>query len=141
MFSAFQENKFDTEYLARALKFDDLSKNYRVFAFPKSIHSRMEARRMANWLIEQLIRLPNGEMLPQNESQILGSSLEWDVYLFAEKCNEKCLFEAYRNVKPGVKPIDRQKKWRKEEFNYVEHFRSLEREIAAVFPVKMQTQK
>lgn len=74
--ACFTKNSFQEEDLARVLIFNDLADNYRVFAFPKSIRSRMEARRMADWLVEQL-----AAGLPAREPDVWGSSLQWDVLL------------------------------------------------------------
>jgi len=137
LMSCFTQHSFQVEDLTRAIMFDDLAKHYRVFAFPKSICSRMEARRMAKWLVEQLCRLPDGGELPGHELEIYGTPVQWDVFLFAGKCNGKSLFNAYKQAKPQLKSIERKQKWRKERLNYIEHFRVIEHEVARIFPVKM----
>jgi len=137
LLSCLSKNSRQEEDLARAIKFDDLAKHYRVFAFPKSIRSRMEARRMANWLVERLCRPPDGGELPAHESDIYGTPIQWDVFLFAGKCVEDSLMNAYRLAKPQIVPIERLEKWRKERLNYVEHFRAIEHHVARIFPVKM----
>jgi hypothetical protein len=137
MMSCFTKQSFQEEDLTRAIMFDDLAKHYRVFAFPKSIRSRTEARRMADWLVEQLCRLPDGTELPPREPEIYGTPLQWDVFLFAGKCDDDALLNAYRQAKPQVKAIERLEKWRKERLNYIEHFRAIEHEVARIFPVKM----
>jgi hypothetical protein len=118
-----------------AIMFDDLVKNYRVFAFPKSIRTRMEARRMADWLVDELFKLPEGRSLPKHEPEIFGTPIQWDVFLFAGNCNEKSLLKAYRQAKPLLNPMQRRHKWQKEEANYIDHFRAIEHEIARFFPV------
>jgi hypothetical protein len=72
------------EDFAHALRFAELSDHYRVFAFPASIRTRMEARDMADWLVEQLVQLPDGSQLPQREKEILGTPLEWEILLAYE---------------------------------------------------------
>jgi len=121
------------EDLARALTFGNLAKHYRVFAFPKSIRSRMEARRMGTWLTEQLSRLSDGSNLPAHEPVIYGTPLQWDVFLFAGQCNDKSLLNAYRLAKPKVKAIERKRKWRRERLNYIEHYRAIQRHIERIF--------
>jgi len=130
-------HSFRNEDLTRAIIFDDLAKHYRVFAFPKSIRSRTEARRMGDWLVEQLCRLPDGNDLPRHESETYGTPLQWDVFLFAGKCDDDSLLNAYRSAKPQVKGTDRLRKWRKERLNYIEHFRAIEHKVARIFPVKL----
>jgi hypothetical protein len=137
LMSRLARNSITEEDLARALIFDDLAKHYRVFAFPKSIRSRMEARRVADWLVEQLCQLPHGGELPPHEPEIYGTPMQWDVFLFAGKCDEESLLNAYRMAKPDILPIERSGKWRKERLNYIEHFRAIEQEIARIFPVNM----
>jgi hypothetical protein len=134
LLSAMCQNPTESESLARVWTFDRLAHDYRVFAFPKSIRSRTEARRVANWLMEQLCSLPNGGKLPLHEPDILGTPLQWDVFLFAGQCNDESLLDAYRQAKPEVPPIGRQKKWRKERLNYAEYYRAISREIAGIFP-------
>lgn len=136
LMSCFNKASFDGEDLTRAIMFDDLAKHHRVFAFPKAIRSRMEARRMADWLVEQLCRLPDGKELPRHEPEMYGTPVQWDVFLFAEKCDDNSLLNAYRLAKPKLTGTERVKKWRKERLNYIEHFRAIEREVARVFPVK-----
>ncbi len=136
MMSCFTKQSFQEEDLTRALMFDELAKHYRVFAFPKSIRSRMEARRMANWLVEQLCQRPDGGELPAHEPEIYGTPIQWDVFLFAGKCDEESLLAAYRHAKPAVQPSARLKKWRKERLNYIEHYRAIEHQVARIFPVK-----
>jgi hypothetical protein len=92
---------------------------------------------MADWLVEQLCRLPDGSELPAHEPDIYGTPVQWDVFLFAGNCDEESLLNAYRLAKPQIMPIERVKKWRKERLNYVEHFRAIERHIARIFPVKL----
>lgn len=125
--------------LARALMLDELAKHHRVFAFPKSIRTRTEARRMANWLFEKLCQSPDGKQLPAHEQESFGTSLQWDVYLFAGKHNDGSLFEAYRQAKPDISRGPRRRKWRKESSNYLEHFRALERQIKEIFPRPVKT--
>ncbi len=72
------------EDFAHALRFAEVADNYRVFAFPRSIRTRTEARNMADWLVEQLVQLPNGSQLPQREKEILGTPLLWDILLAYE---------------------------------------------------------
>lgn len=81
MMSCFTKQSFQEENLTRAIMFEDLAKHHRVFAFPKSIRSRMEARRMADWLAEQLCRLPEGNELPRQEPEVFGTPIQWDVFL------------------------------------------------------------
>src|SRR5207253_1322790 len=69
-------NAIHQEGLARALMFDDLAQHYRVFAFPNSIRTRSEARRMTEWLFGQLTA-----NLPAREPELYGSPLQWDVLL------------------------------------------------------------
>jgi hypothetical protein len=137
LLSAIGANSIERDGLVRAFTFDELAQHYRVFAFPNSIRSRMEARRMAKWLLKQLSRLPDGRELPAHEPAIYGTSLEWDVFLFAGKCDDNSLLHAYRQAKPQVKPIERKQKWRKERLNYIKHFHAIDHEIARIFPVKM----
>jgi len=66
----------DLEAIARSFKFDELANDYRVFAFPKCIRSRMAARDMAEWLVEQLTA-----NLPAREPEFYGSPLQWDIFL------------------------------------------------------------
>ncbi len=138
MMSIFSNHSFQQEDLVRAIRFDDLAKHYRVFAFPKSIRSRMEARRMGNWLVEKLSHLPDSGKLPAHEPEKYGTPLQWDVFLFAGMCDDESLLSAYRQAKPQIQPIERLQKWRKERLNYIEHFRAIAHEVARIFPVKMQ---
>jgi hypothetical protein len=128
--------KLEHEDMARAFMFDDLARNYRVFAFPKTIRTRTEARRMKDWLFKQLSCSPAGGKLPK-KSEIFGTPIQWDVFLFAGQCNDTRLWEAYKRAKPQVKPIERKRKWRKERLNYINHFRAIEQEVARIFPTKM----
>jgi len=137
LLSAIGKHTIEPEYLSRAFMFDDLAQNYRVFAFPNSIRTRMEARRIAKWLREQLSRLPDGRELPGREPDIYGTPIQWDVFLFAGNCDEESLLNAYRQAKPKIMRIKRLQKWRKERLNYVEHFRAIEHHVARIFPVKM----
>jgi hypothetical protein len=125
----------EREDWVRAIMFDELADHYRVFAFPKSIRSRMEARRMGKWLAEQLWHLPEGGELPAHEPEIYGTPLQWDVFLFAGKCDDESLLDAYRQAKPQIQPIERQRRWRKERLNYIEHFRAIEHAVELIFPV------
>jgi hypothetical protein len=70
------KNTIGREALARAFTFNDLSQHYRVFAFPNSIRTRSEARRIADWLFCQL-----AENLPAREPELYGSPLQWDIFL------------------------------------------------------------
>lgn len=74
----------NSEDAARALMFTDLARDYRIFVFPKSIRTRTEARRVADWLAEQLTRSPDGTDLPKREKEALGSPLLWDMLLVYE---------------------------------------------------------
>ena len=132
--------KLEHEDMARAFMFDDLARNYRVFAFPKAIRTRTEARRMKDWLFEQLSRSPDGSKLPK-APEIFGTPIQWDVFLFAGQCNDTRLWEAYKQAKPQVKPTERKQKWQKERLNYIEHFRAIDHEIARIFSVKPQAVK
>lgn len=73
---AIGKNTVNQEDMARAWIFDNLAEDYRVFAFPKNIITRSEARRMADWLFCQL-----AANLPAREPEIYGSPLQWDVFL------------------------------------------------------------
>jgi hypothetical protein len=132
---AAKAQKLEHKDMARAFMFDNLARNYRVFAFPKTIRTRTEAKRMKDWLFMQLSCSPDGSKLPK-KSEIFGTPIQWDVFLFAGQCNDPRLWEAYKQAKPQLKPIERKQKWRKELLNYIEHFRSIENEIARLFPVK-----
>ena len=134
--SIFGKKPIEDEDFTRGIMFDNLAKNYRVFAFPNSIRSRTEARRMGAWLVGQLCQLPDGRKLPAHEPELCGTPIQWDVFLFAGQCEDESLLKAYRQAKPSVKPIERTRKWRKELQNYINHFRAIEHEIASFFPVK-----
>ena len=139
--SAIGRNTIEQEGLARAFTFDDLAQHYRVFAFPNSIRTRMEARRIADWLNEQLCRLPDGGELPAHEPEIYGTPIQWDVFLFAGTCDDASLLNAYRQAKPQLNGTDRIRKWRKERLNYIEHFRAIEHQVTGIFPVKIPRPK
>ncbi len=141
LLSAIGRNTIEQEGLARAFTFADLAQHYRVFAFPNSIRTRMEARRMADWLNEQLCRLPDGGELPAHEPEIYGTPIQWDVFLFAGTCDDSSLLNAYRQAKPQLNGTDRVRKWRKERLNYVEHFRAIEHQVTGIFPVKIPRPK
>lgn len=115
----------------RALSFDRIQQNYRVFLFPKNLLrlSTGAIRDTFKQWADQLIK-----EMDTSKADIFGSVTEWDVFLFAGQCNERRLKEAYRTIESRVKPSDRNKKWRKQRLNYVSHFRELERQIASVFP-------
>jgi hypothetical protein len=87
--SGCKTGQIDSEDFARIFQFDDLASDYRVFAFPKIIRTRMEARRLAAWLKEKLYRLPDGTELPKRESDVLGSPLLWDMLLVYEDRRNK----------------------------------------------------
>ena len=79
LLSAIGRNTIEREGLARAFSFDDLAQHYRVFCFPNSIRTRSEARRMAEWLFNQL-----AANLPAREPELYGSPLQWDILLTVE---------------------------------------------------------
>jgi hypothetical protein len=79
LFPALAKNNMSQEDAARAFMFDELAEDYRVFAVPKSIRTRMEARRLAEWLYSQL-----AANLPAREPDIFGSALQWDILLTVE---------------------------------------------------------
>ncbi len=81
---AAQSGALDDKSFARCLMFHDLATDYRVFALPRNIRTRMEARRLAKWMLEQLTRLPDGTELPRHEKVILGTPLQWDMLLVYE---------------------------------------------------------
>lgn len=73
-------SRVEAEDMARAIMFDDLARNYRVFAIPHAIQTRSEARRVADWLFDRL-----AANLPGREREVLGSPLQWDILLTVEK--------------------------------------------------------
>jgi len=81
--------QLDSEDLGRIFQFDELANDYRVFAFPKTIRTRMEAWRIANQLVKQLCRLPDGSELPKRECEVFGSPLLWDMLLVYEDRRNK----------------------------------------------------
>jgi hypothetical protein len=71
-----QRGHLSVEDYAKAIQFDQIAENHRVFAVPNSIRTRSEARRVSNWLFEQL-----AAGLPGREPEVLGSPLQWDIFL------------------------------------------------------------
>jgi len=76
LWSSLHKKNIEDEDVTRTILFDDLAENYRVFAFPNSIRTRMEARRMADWLVEKLCVLPDGNELPAQEPDIYGTPIQ-----------------------------------------------------------------
>lgn len=79
LFPALAKKNIEHEDAARAFMFEELAENYRVFAFPNSIRTRTEARRVADWLYNELAL-----NLPTREPEIFGSALQWDILLTVE---------------------------------------------------------
>jgi hypothetical protein len=124
----------DSTRMMQVLRFDTLKRHYRVFAVPNIVRTRTEARRIGKWIGEALLLQPDGAVLPAREPEAYGSPLQWDVFLFAGKCDEKSLLNAFQKAKPEVEPLERKKRWRKERDNYVTHFREIEQQIRRIFP-------
>jgi hypothetical protein len=80
-----QSGLLDKEAFVRCLMFEELADRYRVFAFPRNVRTRTEARRLAAWLVDQLSRLPDGTELPRHEKTTLGTTLQWDMLLVYEQ--------------------------------------------------------
>src|SRR5439155_7835508 len=76
LLSAIGKNTIEQEDLAHAFTLDNLGKHYRLFAFPESIRTRSEARRMAVWTFDQLTA-----KLPPRESELYGRPLHWEIFV------------------------------------------------------------
>ena len=68
------------EDLTRSLLYQWLAEDYRLFAIPKAVRSRTEARRLAEWLFQRLAC-----DLPTREPELLGTPLQWDIFLTVEQ--------------------------------------------------------
>jgi len=66
----------------RSLTFDEMAKDYRLFAIPRTIRSRTDASRLGAWLVKQLSFNSDGTALPKREKEVFGTSLLWDMLLF-----------------------------------------------------------
>jgi hypothetical protein len=75
-FRASGSSNLSKDDLVKVLKFNQLADDYRVFAIPNTIRTRMEARRVADWLYDQL-----AANLPAREPELYGSPLQWDIFL------------------------------------------------------------
>jgi len=72
--------------LRQLFRFNELAKDYRVFAIPKTVLTKARADRMGKWLAHQLKKGSNrhGDPLKDkllNESELLGTTGEWADWL------------------------------------------------------------
>ena len=131
---ALAQNGISQEDAARAFMFDELAENYRVFAFPNAIRTRTEARRLANWLYQQLAL-----GLPDRESEIFGSALQWDILLTVEDRKNagtpfaEALLESFEQIHLRVdqwhegQPIPDQKKgWAQRGADWLSNYRTMD---------------
>lgn len=58
-----------------SLQFDNLARNFRVFAVPKSILTKGEANRLGKWLARELRKGL------RNQTEMLGNETEWNTWL------------------------------------------------------------
>ncbi len=153
LLSAIGRNTIEQEGLARAFTFDDLAQHYRVFALPNSIRTRTEARRVANWLYNQLAL-----NLPDREPEIFGSALQWDILLTVEDLMregapfDEALQESFEKIHLKAdnwhegQPMPNQKKgWAQRGADWQNNFRVMDAPLAGtgfvqkIFPVKPST--
>lgn len=74
------------EDLFNMIRFDDLARDYRVFAIPKTILTKASADAMGTWLADELKKgsLLYADLLKDrllNEAELLGTSNEWADWL------------------------------------------------------------
>jgi hypothetical protein len=79
--AAAETGSLSVEAVARSLRFDELARDYRLFAVPKAVRTRSEARRLARWIFDQLLIRENGSALPDREREIFGTELQWRIFL------------------------------------------------------------
>jgi hypothetical protein len=138
LFPALAKNNMSQEDAARAFMFDELAEDYRVFAVPKSIRTRMEARRLAEWLYSQL-----AANLPAREPDIFGSALQWDILLTVEDLMregapfDEALQESFEKIHLKVdnwhegQPMPNQKKgWAQRGADWQNTFRAMDAPLA-----------
>ena len=140
--------------LAKIFRFNGIAGKYRVFAFPKSIRTRTEARRVANWLYDQL-----AVNLPAREPELYGSPLQWDILLTVQDLIragapfDEALQESFEklhlkadNWHEGQPMPDQKKGWAQRGADWLDTYRVLDAPLAGtglvqtIFPGKPRNQ-